>query len=155
MKTSSSRRAPTASEAPASTKEMPAASSFSNGKEIPSTAASSPSAPGEHVSIATFFIFDDDSPSSSPRVYVWLLAVECGLKGSFSIIITYLSCVMSQPIQAAVTVIRDFASRFTLLQAENARLQQDAQSKSVQLDQAVKIAATARQEADSLKKELG
>ena len=62
---------------------------------------------------------------------------------------------MSQPIQAAVTVIRDFASRFTLLQAENARLQQDAQSKSAQLDQAVKIAATARQEADSLKKELG
>ncbi|KAM0900767.1 hypothetical protein ACQ4PT_020418 [Festuca glaucescens] len=58
-------------------------------------------------------------------------------------------------IQAAVTIIKDFASQFTLLQAENARLQQDAQSKSAQLDEAVKIAATARQEADSLKKELG
>ncbi|KAK1692354.1 hypothetical protein QYE76_009051 [Lolium multiflorum] len=59
------------------------------------------------------------------------------------------------PIQAAVTVIRDFASRFTFLEAENARLQQDAQSKSAQFDEAVKIAATARQEVDSLKKELG
>ncbi|KAK1692312.1 hypothetical protein QYE76_009009 [Lolium multiflorum] len=59
------------------------------------------------------------------------------------------------PIQAAVAVIRDFASRFTFLEAENARLQQDAQSKSAQFDEAVKIAATARQEVDSLKKELG
>ncbi|KAK1613865.1 hypothetical protein QYE76_019382 [Lolium multiflorum] len=49
----------------------------------------------------------------------------------------------------------DFASQYTLLQAENARLQQDAGSKSTQLDQAVTTAATARQEADSLKKELG
>ncbi|KAM0903136.1 hypothetical protein ACQ4PT_018917 [Festuca glaucescens] len=58
-------------------------------------------------------------------------------------------------IQAVITIIKDFASQFTLLQAENARLQQDAKSKSAQLDEAVKIAATARQEADSLKKELG
>jgi uncharacterized protein YoxC len=41
-----------------------------------------------------------------------------------------------------------------LLQADNARLQEDAQSKSSQLDQAVKIVATARQEADSFRKEL-
>jgi CHASE3 domain sensor protein len=59
------------------------------------------------------------------------------------------------PIQAIVKVIKDFSSRFTLLQAENARLQQDAQSKSAKLDQAVKIAATAQQDADSLRKELG
>jgi hypothetical protein len=42
-----------------------------------------------------------------------------------------------------------------LLQVDNAQLQEDAQLKSSQLDQAVKIAATARQEADSLRKELG
>jgi hypothetical protein len=42
-----------------------------------------------------------------------------------------------------------------LLQVNNAQLQEDAQLKSSQLDQAVKIAATARQEADSLRKELG
>ncbi|KAM0856774.1 hypothetical protein ACQ4PT_048851 [Festuca glaucescens] len=58
-------------------------------------------------------------------------------------------------IQAAVTIIKDFASQFTLLQAENARLQQDIQSSFAQLDQAVKIAATAQQDADSLRKELG
>ena len=52
-------------------------------------------------------------------------------------------------------MIKDFASQFTLLQAENARLQQDIQSSFAQLDQAVKIAATARQDADSLRKELG
>ncbi|KAK1618977.1 hypothetical protein QYE76_024494 [Lolium multiflorum] len=37
---------------------------------------------------------------------------------------------------------------------KNVRLQQNAQSKSAQLDQAVKMAATARQETDMLKKEL-
>jgi membrane-associated HD superfamily phosphohydrolase len=65
----------------------------------------------------------------------------------------HLSCVQS--VQAAVTIIKDFASQFTLLQAKNARLQQDVQSSSAQLDETVKIAATARQEADSLRKELG
>ncbi|KAK1611992.1 hypothetical protein QYE76_035665 [Lolium multiflorum] len=58
-------------------------------------------------------------------------------------------------IQTAVTIIKDFSSRFTLLQAENVRLQEDAYSKSAQLDQVVKIAATARQEVDSVKKEVG
>jgi chromosome segregation ATPase len=65
-----------------------------------------------------------------------------------------LSSVSSQLIQAAVSIIKDFASRFTHLEAENVQLQQAAQSKSAQLDQTVKMAATARQEAGSLKKEL-
>jgi regulator of replication initiation timing len=65
----------------------------------------------------------------------------------------HLSCVQS--IQATITIIKDFASQFTLLQAETTRLQQDVQSSSAQLDQAIRIATTARQEADSLKKELG
>jgi hypothetical protein len=55
-----------------------------------------------------------------------------------------LTSIIPQSIQAAVTIIKDFASQFTLLQAENIRLQEDAQSKSAQLDQAVKIAATAQ-----------
>ena len=61
---------------------------------------------------------------------------------------------MPQPIQATVAIIKDFASRFIQLESENARLQQAAQSSSDQLDQAVKLAAIARQEADKLKKEL-
>jgi hypothetical protein len=44
---------------------------------------------------------------------------------------------------------KNFASQFSSLQADNARLQEDAQSKSSQLDQAVKKISTARQEADS------
>jgi DNA helicase IV len=51
-------------------------------------------------------------------------------------------------------MVKDFASRFVQLESENARLQKATQSSSDQLDQAVKLAAIARQEADKLKKEL-
>jgi hypothetical protein len=50
---------------------------------------------------------------------------------------------MLHSIQAAVTIRKNFASQFSLLQAENARLLEDAQSKSAKLDQAITIAATA------------
>ncbi|KAM0831672.1 hypothetical protein ACQ4PT_065381 [Festuca glaucescens] len=99
-KTSSSRPTPTASEAPALSKEILASSSLPKEKE-------NLSASGGHS------------------------------------------------IQAAVTIIKNFASQFTLLQAKNARLHQDIQSSFAQLDQAVKIVATDRQDADSLRKELG
>jgi hypothetical protein len=97
------------------------------------------------VSIATpfTFILDDDSLLPAPES-IFGLAVECRLKGNFNVIITHLTSIIPQSIQAAVTIIKDFASQFTLLQAENIRLQEDAQSKSAQLDQAVKIAATAQ-----------
>jgi hypothetical protein len=51
--------------------------------------------------------------------------------------------------------MKDFSSQFSSLQADNARLQEDVLSKSSHLDQGVKIAATARQDVDSLRKELG
>jgi chromosome segregation ATPase len=51
-------------------------------------------------------------------------------------------------------MVKDFASRFIMLESENTRLQKAAQSSSDQLDQVVKLAATARQEADKLKKEM-
>jgi septal ring factor EnvC (AmiA/AmiB activator) len=60
----------------------------------------------------------------------------------------------SQGIQTAITILKDFASQFSSLQADNTRLQEDVLSTTSKLDQAVKIAATARQNADSLKKEL-
>jgi chromosome segregation ATPase len=53
-----------------------------------------------------------------------------------------------------MAIVKDFASRFIQLESENARLQRVAQSSSDQLDQAVKLAATAWQEAGKLKKEL-
>ncbi|KAK1612450.1 hypothetical protein QYE76_036123 [Lolium multiflorum] len=56
-------------------------------------------------------------------------------------------------IQTAITILKDFASQFSF-QADNARLQEDVLSMSSKLDQAVKFAATARQDADSLRKEL-
>jgi hypothetical protein len=75
-KTSSSRPTPAASEAPALSKEVLAPSSLPKEKE-------NPSASGGHVSITTHFSFivDDGSPSSSPRVYIRLLAIECRIKG--------------------------------------------------------------------------
>jgi predicted nucleic acid-binding Zn-ribbon protein len=51
-------------------------------------------------------------------------------------------------------MVRDFAYRFIQLETENAQLQRAAQPSSNQLDQAVKLVAAARQEADKLKKEL-
>ncbi|KAK1683400.1 hypothetical protein QYE76_044248 [Lolium multiflorum] len=57
-------------------------------------------------------------------------------------------------IQTAIIILKDFASQFCSPQADNARLQEDIQSTTSKLDQAVNIAATARQNADSLKKEL-
>ncbi|KAK1650281.1 hypothetical protein QYE76_068086 [Lolium multiflorum] len=48
-----------------------------------------------------------------------------------------------------------FASQFTSLEADKARLQEEVKSSSLKLDGAVKIAAEAHQEVDSLKVELG
>jgi hypothetical protein len=51
--------------------------------------------------------------------------------------------------------LKNFASQFSPLHADNTQLQEDILSKSSKLDQAVRIAATARQDANSLRKELG
>jgi vacuolar-type H+-ATPase subunit I/STV1 len=48
-----------------------------------------------------------------------------------------------------------FASQFTSLEADKVQLQKEVESSSSKLDGAVKIAAEARQEVDSLKEELG
>jgi chromosome segregation ATPase len=48
-----------------------------------------------------------------------------------------------------------FASQFTSLEADKALLQKEVKSSSSKFDGAVKIAAAARQEVDSLKEELG
>ncbi|KAK1665691.1 hypothetical protein QYE76_053850 [Lolium multiflorum] len=61
---------------------------------------------------------------------------------------------MAAGIQTAITILKGFASQFSSLQADKARLQEEVQSTSSKLDQAVTMAATARHNADSLKKEL-
>jgi chromosome segregation ATPase len=48
-----------------------------------------------------------------------------------------------------------FASQFTSLEADKVRLQKEVKSSSSKLEGAIKIAAEARQEVDSLKEELG
>jgi chromosome segregation ATPase len=50
--------------------------------------------------------------------------------------------------------LKGFASQFSSLQADKTRLQKEVLSTTWKLDQAVKMAATAHQIADSLKKEL-
>jgi uncharacterized membrane protein len=47
-----------------------------------------------------------------------------------------------------------FASQFTSLEADKIRLEKEVESMSSKLDNAVRIAAEARQNADSLKEEL-
>jgi chromosome segregation ATPase len=50
--------------------------------------------------------------------------------------------------------LKDFVSQLSSLQADKARLQEDVLSTTSKLDKAAKIAATAHQNANSLKKEL-
>ncbi|KAK1698830.1 hypothetical protein QYE76_015527 [Lolium multiflorum] len=53
-----------------------------------------------------------------------------------------------------ISSLEIFASRFTSLEADKVRLQKEVESSSSKLDGAVKIAAAARREIDSLKEEL-
>ncbi|KAK1628785.1 hypothetical protein QYE76_003100 [Lolium multiflorum] len=55
-------------------------------------------------------------------------------------------------IQTAITILKGFASQFSSLQDDRSWLQEEVQSNSSKLNQAVTMAATARQNADSLKK---
>ncbi|KAK1601326.1 hypothetical protein QYE76_059293 [Lolium multiflorum] len=57
-------------------------------------------------------------------------------------------------LRGVISSLEVFASRFTSLEADKARLQEEVESSSSKLDGAVKIAAAARQEIDSLKDEL-
>ncbi|KAK1678642.1 hypothetical protein QYE76_039490 [Lolium multiflorum] len=54
-----------------------------------------------------------------------------------------------------ISSLEAFASQFTSLEADNVRLQEEVKSSSSKLDGAIKKAAMARQEVDSLKEELG
>ncbi|KAK1650906.1 hypothetical protein QYE76_068711 [Lolium multiflorum] len=57
-------------------------------------------------------------------------------------------------LRGVISSLEVFASRFTSLEADKVRLQEEVESSSSKLDGAVKIAAAARQEIDSLKDEL-
>ncbi|KAK1648157.1 hypothetical protein QYE76_065962 [Lolium multiflorum] len=58
-------------------------------------------------------------------------------------------------LRGVISSLEAFASQYTSLEAEKVRLQKEVESSSSKLDGAVKIATEARQEADSLKEELG
>ncbi|KAK1663335.1 hypothetical protein QYE76_051494 [Lolium multiflorum] len=58
-------------------------------------------------------------------------------------------------LRGVISSLEAFASQFTSLEADKVRLQKEVDSSSSKLDGAIKIAAEARQEIDSLKEELG
>ncbi|KAK1647494.1 hypothetical protein QYE76_065299 [Lolium multiflorum] len=58
-------------------------------------------------------------------------------------------------LRGVISSLEAFASQFTSLEADKIRLQEEVKSSSSKLDGAIKKAATARQEVDSLKEELG
>ncbi|KAK1650574.1 hypothetical protein QYE76_068379 [Lolium multiflorum] len=62
---------------------------------------------------------------------------------------------MAPPSVSVISSLEAFASQFTSLEADNVRLQEEVKSSSSKLDGAIKKAAIARQEVDSLKEELG
>ncbi|KAK1630130.1 hypothetical protein QYE76_004445 [Lolium multiflorum] len=57
-------------------------------------------------------------------------------------------------LRGVISSLEAFASQFTSLEADKIRLQEEAKSSSSKLDSAIKKAAIARQEVDSLKEEL-
>ncbi|KAK1699624.1 hypothetical protein QYE76_016321 [Lolium multiflorum] len=57
-------------------------------------------------------------------------------------------------LRGVISSLEAFASQFTSLEADKIRLQEEAKSSSSKLDGAIKKAAIARQEVDSLKEEL-
>nr|XP_051191023.1 uncharacterized protein LOC127304374 [Lolium perenne] len=57
-------------------------------------------------------------------------------------------------LQAVISSLETFASQYTFLEADKAQLQKEVKSSSSKLEGAIKIAAEARQEVDSLKEEL-
>ncbi|KAK1558113.1 hypothetical protein QYE76_018900 [Lolium multiflorum] len=57
-------------------------------------------------------------------------------------------------LRAVISSLEAFASRYTSLEADKSRLQKEIESSSSKLEGAIKIAAEARQNADSLKEEL-
>ncbi|KAK1692286.1 hypothetical protein QYE76_008983 [Lolium multiflorum] len=59
-----------------------------------------------------------------------------------------------QDLRGVISSLEAFASQFTSLEADKIRLQEEAKSSSSKLDIAIKKAAIARQEVDSLKEEL-
>ncbi|KAK1663106.1 hypothetical protein QYE76_051265 [Lolium multiflorum] len=58
-------------------------------------------------------------------------------------------------LRGVISSLEAFASQFTSLEADNVRLQEEVKSSSSKLDGAIKKAAMARQDIDSLKEELG
>ncbi|KAK1680850.1 hypothetical protein QYE76_041698 [Lolium multiflorum] len=58
-------------------------------------------------------------------------------------------------LRGVISSLEAFASQFTSLEADKVRLQEEVKSSSSKLDDAIKKAAMARQEVDSLKEELG
>ncbi|KAK1616261.1 hypothetical protein QYE76_021778 [Lolium multiflorum] len=61
----------------------------------------------------------------------------------------------AQDLRGVISSLEAFASQFTSLEADKVRLQEEVKSSSSKLDGAIKKAAMARQEVDSLKEELG
>jgi peptidoglycan hydrolase CwlO-like protein len=104
------------------------ASSLSKGKDISPTAATA----------APFSV----SPLLIAIQISW--SVPCLIVFSFFL----------KDLRGVISSLEVFASRFTSLEADKVRLQEEVESSSSKLDGAVKIAAAARQEIDSLKEEL-
>ncbi|KAK1632354.1 hypothetical protein QYE76_006669 [Lolium multiflorum] len=75
--------------------------------------------------------------------------LECALPNDL-----YKTFPFFKDLRGVISSLEAFASQFTSLEADKIRLQEEAKSSSSKLDGAIKKAAIARQEVDSLKEEL-
>jgi hypothetical protein len=142
-KSSSSKPASEAS-APATipASQVSTASSLPKGKEIPSTSVTTSPLPEKPVS---FLI-------NTPAVDNFRVFVNFFGKNPIAFNNYFYSFL--QDIRSVISSLETFASQFNPLEADKVRLQEEIDSTSSKLDNALKIAAEARQNADYLKGEL-
>ena len=116
--------------------QISTATSLSKGRNTPSTAAAATPSSGKpvslflsHASFLEWTLINNPSPS---------ICFSC----------------FPKDLRAVISSLETFASQYTSLEADKARLQKEVKSTSSKLEGAIKIAAEARQEVDSLKVEL-
>ena len=116
--------------------QISTATSLSKGRNTPSTAAAATPFSGKpvslflsHASFLEWTLINNPSPS---------ICFSC----------------FPKDLRAVISSLETFASQYTSLEADKARLQKEVKSTSSKLEGAIKIAAEARQEVDSLKEEL-
>ncbi|KAK1648707.1 hypothetical protein QYE76_066512 [Lolium multiflorum] len=95
------------------------------------------------------------SEASAPKAVPAQVSTTSSLSKGKEVPSTAAAATPPSDLRGVISSLEAFASQFTSLEADKVRLQKEVKSSSSKLDDAVKMAAAACQEVDSLKEELG